>query len=155
MVLVLFVCILSGCTKDTLEIETTPELVQATNLTVVENDVLELVNTHRIAIGASTLQFSPIAYEYANKHTDYMIAKGKLSHDHFSSRAQNIAAKVPVEMVAENVAKAFDTAQGAFDEWYHSTAHKTTMEGDFTHTAVSVKEDAFGKYYYTQLFYKE
>jgi len=28
------------------------------------------------------------------------------------------------------------------------------MEADFTHTAISVKQDSKGNFYYTQLFYK-
>lgn len=149
---VLFVFILGSCSKesidDTLNIE-------AANVVALEQEVLDIVNSHRSELGANSLVFSPIAYEYANKHTDYMIAKGSLSHDNFSSRASSIASKVEVQMVAENVAKDYNTAQEAFVGWYDSTSHKKTMEGDFTHTAVSVKEDENGNFYYTQLFYKE
>lgn len=150
-VLVLSVFII-GCTtepiEDTLNIETE-------NVTVLEQDVLDVVNSYRSELGANTLVFSSIAYEYANKHTDYMITKGSLSHDNFSSRASSIASKVEVQMVAENVAKDYDTAQEAFNGWYKSSTHKKTMEGDFTHTAVSVKKDENGNFYFTQLFYKE
>jgi uncharacterized protein YkwD len=58
-------------------------------------------------------------------------------------------------MVAENVAKDYDTAMEAFEGWYQSSSHKKTMEGEFSHTAVSVKKNAQGDYYYTQLFYQE
>ncbi|MFD0799112.1 CAP domain-containing protein [Maribacter chungangensis] len=150
--LVLFVFILGSCSKES--IDDTPN-IEATNVVALEQEVLEIVNSHRSDLGATTLVFSPIAYEYANKHTDYMIAKGNLSHDNFSSRASSIAAKVQVQMVAENVAKDYSTAQEAFLGWYESTSHKKTMEGDFTHTAVSVKKDKNGNLYYTQLFYKE
>lgn len=151
-VLVLFVFIFGSCTTE--PIEDTPN-IEAENVTVLEQDVLETVNSYRAEVGANTLAFSAIAYEYANKHTDYMIAKGSLSHDNFSSRASSIASKVEVQMVAENVAKDYKTAQDAFNGWYKSASHKKTMEGDFTHTAVSVKKDKNGNFYFTQLFYKE
>jgi uncharacterized protein YkwD len=128
---------------------------EATNLVGLEQEVLDIVNSHRSELGTNTLTFSAVAYEYANTHTDYMINKGNLSHDNFSSRASSIASKVEVQMVAENVAKDYSTAQEVFIGWYESTSHKITMEGDFTHTAVSVKEDENGNFYYTQLFYKE
>lgn len=150
--LVLFVFILGSCSKES--IDDTPN-IEAANVVALEQEVLDIVNSHRLDLGARTLVFSPIAYEYANKHTDYMISKGSLSHDNFSSRASSIASKAEVQRVAENVAKDYRTAQEAFMGWYESTNHKNTMEGDFTHTAVSVKEDENGKFYYTQLFYKE
>lgn len=151
-VLVLFVFIFGSCSTE--PIDDTPNIV-ATNVVGLEQEVLDIVNFHRSELGTNTLAFSAIAYEYANTHTDYMINKGSLSHDNFSSRASSIASKVEVQMVAENVAKDYRTAQEAFIGWHESTSHKKTMEGDFTHTAVSVKEDENGNFYYTQLFYKE
>ena len=151
-VLVLFVFIFGSCSKE--PIDNTPN-IEAVNVIALEQEVLEIVNSHRSELGTNTLEFSEVAYEYANKHTDYMISKGSLSHDNFSSRASSIASKVAVQMVAENVAKDYNTAQDAFLGWYESSSHKKTMEGDFTHTAVSVKKDENGNFYYTQLFYKE
>lgn len=150
--LVLFVFILGSCSKES--IDNTPNL-GAANLVALEQEVLEIVNSHRSTLGSNALMFSAVAYEYANTHTDYMITKGSLSHDNFSARASSIASKVQVQLVAENVAKDYNTAQEAFLGWYESVNHKNTMEGDFTHTAVSVKEDKNGKFYYTQIFYRE
>ena len=129
--------------------------VTTTNMVQLEGELLSIVNDHRINLGSNKLEFSEVAYKYANEHTDYMIAKGAISHDNFSSRASSIHSEVVVEMVAENVAKDYRTAQEAFDGWYNSSSHKKTMEGDFTHTAVSVKEDTTGNFYFTQLFYKK
>ena len=83
-----------------------------------------------------------------------MISKGSISHDNFSARASNIASEVGAEYVAENVAKDYDTAVTAFENWLASSSHKKTMEGEFTHTAVSVKKDADGNFYFTQLFFR-
>lgn len=149
---VLFVLLFS-CTAEPLAEE--PLLAEAENNLELEQELLGMVNDHRLALGINTLKFSEVAYKYANAHTDYMIAKGSLSHDNFSARASNIYAEVEAELVAENVAKEYDTALEAFEGWYQSSNHKKTMEGEFTHTAVSVKKDAQGDYYFTQLFYRK
>lgn len=143
---------LDSCTSDSIE-ETS--ILEAENVVTIEQDLLDIVNEHRLTLNANTLKFSDIAYKYANIHTNYMIAKGSISHDNFSSRATDINSEVEVEMVAENVAKDYLSAIDAFQGWYNSSSHKKTMEGDFTHTGISVKKDEQGNYYFTQLFYKQ
>ena len=148
----LIVLFLSSCTSE--PISETP-VIEAENAITIEQELLEIVNEHRLTLKTEPLRFSDVAYKYANIHTDYMIAKGSISHDKFSSRAANINSEVTVEMVAENVAKDYDSAIEAFQGWYNSSSHKKTMEGDFTHTAISVKKNEMGNYYFTQLFYKQ
>ena len=143
---------LGSCTSDS--IDDTPVL-EAENVLTIEQDLLDIVNAHRLSLKTNTLVFSDVAYKYANLHTDYMISKGSISHDNFSSRASNIDSEISVEMVAENVAKDYQSALEAFEGWYISSSHKKTMEGDFTHTGISVKKDDLGNYYFTQLFYKQ
>ncbi|TDQ32957.1 CAP domain-containing protein [Zeaxanthinibacter enoshimensis] len=126
----------------------------ADNQVDIEKAILELTNEHRLAMNSNTLSFSPAAYEEANKHTDYMISKGKLSHDKFQERAYKISTKVKVKQVAENVARHYDTAQEAFEHWLGSPDHRRSIEGNYTHTAISVKVDKNGKFYFTQLFYR-
>lgn len=144
---------LFSCTAEPLQDETI--IPEAENNVQLEQELLTVVNDHRNSLGLNQLEFSVVAYKYANKHTDYMISKGSLSHDNFSARASSINSEVTVQMVAENVAKDYDTAMEAFEGWYNSSSHKKTMEGDFTHTAVSVKKNVQGEFYFTQLFYKE
>jgi len=143
---------LGSCTSESLD--ETPVL-EAENVLTIEQDLLDIVNEHRLSLNTNTLEFSDVAYKYANLHTDYMISKGSVSHDNFSSRASNIDTEISVEMVAENVAKDYRTALEAFEGWHISSSHKKTMEGDFTHTGISVKKDDSGNYYFTQLFYKQ
>jgi len=150
-VLVLFVVMANSCSKESIE---NTDIPRAENAVEVEQELLGIVNDHRTALGYSSLQFSAVAYEYANNHTDYMIAKGSLSHDNFSARASNISAEANAEYVAENVAKDYPTAIEAFENWLDSPNHRKTMEDNFTHTAVSVKKDAKGNFYFTQLFYR-
>ena len=82
---------LDSCTSDSIE-ETS--ILEAENVITIEQDLLDIVNEHRLTLNTNTLEFSDIAY-------------------------------------------------------------KKTMEGDFTHTGISVKKDEQGNYYFTQLFYKQ
>tara|TARA_R110000744_G_scaffold107975_1_gene204663 strand:- start:1241 stop:1720 length:480 start_codon:yes stop_codon:yes gene_type:complete len=143
---------LGSCTSDSLD--ETP-VIEAENVIAIEQDLMDIVNEHRLTLTINALVFSDVAYKYANIHTDYMIGKGSISHDNFSARATNINSEVEVEMVAENVAKDYKSAIDAFQGWLSSSSHKKTMEGDFTHTGISVKKDEQGNYYFTQLFYKQ
>lgn len=151
LLLAFLLCIGVSCTEESQD-QSVYEVNQ--NAVQVEDALLQVVNEHRTSLGFNALDFSPVAYEYANAHNDYMIAKGDLSHDHFSSRASNIASETNAEYVSENVAKDYPSAQKAFEGWLNSPNHRKTMEGEFTHTAVSVKVDDAGNYFYTQLFYR-
>lgn len=141
-----------ACTKES---ATTDPVPVARNVTVVEQQLLELVNQHRNSLGQPPLSFSQVAYSYASDHTDYMIATGSINHDNFNARASGIAAEVNARAVSENVAKDYESAEKALQGWLQSEAHRKTMEGDFSHTAISVKENAEGTLFYTQLFYLE
>lgn len=148
--LVFFVFLAFSCSKETIE-ETK---IEAKNEVVMESELLEIVNDYRDSLGYTALTYNTIAYEQANNHNDYMISKGNLSHDNFSSRASTISLELNVEFVAENVAKDYATATDAFKGWLASSSHKKTMEGEFTHTAVSVKKDSNNNLYFTQLFFR-
>jgi uncharacterized protein YkwD len=152
IIISIFLIVLGGsCSKESAE----PIIVvRALSSPEVEQELLGLINAHRMSLGHASLEFSPVAYEYASAHTDYMIASGTLSHDNFSARASGISEEVNAEQVAENIARDYNTALQAFNGWLESSSHRKTMEGDFTHTAVSVKKDAQGNYYYTQLFFR-
>lgn len=149
--LVLFVCTLVSCSKESVA---PANIIEAENATAIELELLGVVNDHRTSLGQTALEFSEVAYEYANQHNDYMISKGTINHDNFSSRASKISSQVNAEFVAENVAKDYDNAAEAFQGWLNSSSHKKTMEGEFTHTAVSVKISETGDFYYTQIFFR-
>lgn len=148
---ILVVLLAGSCSSESLDNTTIPEAV---SLTSVEQDLLNIVNSHRRSLGYADLIFNEVAYDYANSHNDYMIVNGSLSHDNFSARASGITSKVNAEMVAENVAKDYPSADLALESWLNSPSHRKTIEGDFTHTGISVKKDPNGKLYYTQLFYR-
>ncbi|SHI41132.1 CAP domain-containing protein [Pseudozobellia thermophila] len=151
LVLVSFVCTMASCSKESTG---TANVAEAENVHEIENELLDVVNQHRLSIGQNSLTFSSVAYEYANQHTDYMLARGSINHDNFSKRASNISAKEDAKYVAENVAKDYSSATEAFNGWLKSSNHRKTMEDDFTHTAVSVKESNDGTLYFTQIFFR-
>ena len=83
-----------------------------------------------------------------------MVSEGEISHDNFDRRASDLSVKANANYVSENVGRYFTTAKGLINAWIQSPTHKKVMEGEFTHTAVSVKIDNDGVWYATQLFYK-
>lgn len=148
---VLLILFLSGCAPEEVD---SIEKVESINVTEVETHLMASVNDHRQSMGLATLHFSSVAYAAANDHNDYMISKGDLSHDNFDLRASRIYAEADAKEVAENVGKNFRTAEEALQWWLNSPNHKSSLEGDFTHTGISVKKDSDNNLYYTQIFFK-
>lgn len=148
--LLLMLALVASCSKETTGLSDIPV---AENVRAVEDELMQTVNAYRVSQGHSALNFSQVAYDFANQHTDYMIATGAINHDGFSARASEITAQADAKSVAENVAKDYASAEEAFEGWVASEAHRKTMVGEFTHTAVSVKKSPGGKLYFTQLFY--
>ncbi|MBS9463310.1 CAP domain-containing protein [Flagellimonas sp. 389] len=122
--------------------------------TKMEKDLLDLINQYRAETGATKLQSSTSSYKYAKDHNVYMIGQNKLSHDNFDSRASKIASEINAVDIGENVARHYATAQSTLDGWLKSSSHKTTIEGDYTHTVLSVQLDKEGRPYFTQIFMK-
>ncbi|WP_092981591.1 CAP domain-containing protein [Robiginitalea myxolifaciens] len=149
---VCFALVVASCSKETVSVTEVP---QAENRVALEGELLSLVNNFRTTSGMEPLTFSAVAYQYANTHTDYMIASGNLSHDNFTSRASQISQQTNAKAVAENVAKDYPSAEMALQGWIDSPSHRSTMEGNFSHTAISVKEAPDGTLYYTQIFFLE
>lgn len=150
-VLVLFV--FRSCSTEVIE-DTSTVAIKAKNISKIETELLSIVNNHRNSMDLISLDFSEVAYDHANLHTDYMISVGAINHDNFNSRASKISLETNAKSVSENVAKNFTTASAALNNWLTSPEHRKTIEGEFTHTGVSVKQDSSGKLYFTQLFYK-
>ena len=153
-----FVVSMCSTTSPDEEQEYTEALLGNEKVTVdpvsMEQELLDLVNEHRTSIGENVLQNSPASYKYAEEHNQYMISQNKLSHDNFNDRATQIAAETNAVVVSENVARYYTSAEKTLEGWLNSSSHKEAMEGDFTHTTLSVQLDKDGRPYYTQLFLK-
>lgn len=120
----------------------------------MEEDLLNLINDYRQSIGLNILEQSSSAYKYAEEHNEYMISKNSLSHDNFESRAAKIADEMNAQLISENVARYYTSAEVTLDAWINSTSHREAMEGDFSHTTLSVQLDKIGRPYFTQIFIK-
>lgn len=120
----------------------------------MEDRVLELENQHRVALGLKPLEEFPAVYKYAEAHNAYMISKNKLSHDNFESRAEKVAEESHAIRVSENIAGNYYSAEGVLQGWLESSDHRKALEGEFSHTSLSISLDRTGRPYFTQLFMK-
>lgn len=179
-VLLLAITFLTSCTKDelfedpdaiqVLVVEETDDVINSSETTQttetnsiqstaqmpadIEVQLFGLINNHRESINLQSFTFEDNTYIEAGKHTDYMISEGHTSHAKFSQRAAEIAKKTSAKHVAENVAKDYPTIQRALEAWLESPGHKKNIEGNYTHSAISIKEDANGNLYFTQIFFR-
>ncbi|MEM1257047.1 MAG: CAP domain-containing protein [Bacteroidota bacterium] len=158
--IIVFAIALTSCSETSVseegqlfENETTSKVV--VELSTQEQMLIDLVNEHRTSQGLNALEFSAEVYEYASEHNEYMISQGELSHDNFESRASTISGITSANFVAENVAKDYQMVDDALQGWLSSTSHKNTIEGDFTHTTLSIMDDDEGNPYYTQIFFRK
>lgn len=139
------------------ETESTTEkinLVSSDKHSTIEAELFDLINNYRLSIGLNTLEFENVTYYYAGLHTDYMIEKETLSHAKFAERAENISKRTGAEFVAENVASKYDSVEEALEAWLNSPGHRQNIEGDYTHSAISIKTNHNGDLYFTQLFFR-
>lgn len=163
IVIFLFTLSISSCSKydinplpiaSDVDEETEVFLLSTAIHTDEEAALFEIVNSHRTSINLQPLNYDGATYYFAGKHTKYMIAQGDTSHDHFAARAQELSVNTSATVVAENVAKNYDTVEEAFKGWMHSPGHRANIEGNYTHSAINIRKNDSGDYYFTQLFFK-
>lgn len=122
------------------------------NTSQMEDELLDLINKRRASLGTAILLKSSETYKHAAEHNAYMISQKKLSHDNFDSRATKIAAETNAVSIGENVARHYSSAEAALESWLQSSSHKKAIEGNYTHTALSITLDKDGQPYFTQIF---
>nr|WP_283771782.1 CAP domain-containing protein [Cellulophaga sp. 20_2_10] len=146
---ILFLLVFISCSKDS-----TDSNSLTTSNKEIEAKLFTLVNQHRESIGLIPLEQSKIAQQYAKEHTLYMVTTEDFSHTNFQERAKAISAKTNANYIAENIANNYDTAEQVMLNWLQSSDHKANLEGEYTHTGISVMHKQDGNYYFTELFYK-
>jgi uncharacterized protein YkwD len=126
------------------------------DLLVMEREIANLVNQHRLAMGLIELEFNETINQEARKHS-YNMASGKISFSHkdFSKRTKAISDVMGGIAFAENVAYGHRNAEEAIKGWLNSPGHKSNIEGDFTHIGVGIAEAKDGTIFYTQIFLKK
>lgn len=157
IVLLLLIFFITGCTvspthEDYSKFEST---LVITETKLVETQILNLINQHRISIGLNELETLPIIKAVAYNHNTEMIRVNKLSHNGFVERENYLIYKTGATRVGENVAYSYTTANSVFVAWMNSPGHRKNIEGDFTHFEISVDENKVGKNYITNIFIKK
>lgn len=121
---------------------------------LIEIEVLELINQHRVEIGLSPLVAHSVVKAVAFTHTDYMIQENNISHDNFFQRKESLEVNADAHLVSENVAYGFSSPESLVNAWLNSPSHRETIEGDFTDFDISAEQSENGKWYYTNIFIK-
>ena len=154
---IMAVCVLSlsSCSKESLEDRASAEFtseVLPVDYSDLELEVLDLVNDYRAANDLPQLEFLDEISKQAQNHNLHMIETNEVCHDDFADRYSLLVQSVRAKAVSENVAFGYRTADAVVAAWVKSEGHKKNLDGEFTHFGISVKEDAEGKFYYTNIF---
>lgn len=153
-------CLVTSCSKE--DSSTTEEINYSIDLNLAQETdwemadaVLNLVNEHRVSIGLSEVRKDQQhASAYAVDHTKHMIEVNKISHDNFSFRNNGMKNR-GADLVGENVAYGYQTAEQLVNAWLNSPSHRNIIEGPFSHSGFGIIQNDQGHYYYTQLFYRK
>ncbi|MGC6431849.1 MAG: CAP domain-containing protein [Jejuia sp.] len=142
---------IASCSKDDVA---EGDMQQSEALTIAE-EILMIVNTHRASIGENALEFDTLANDLAYEHTLYMIDQQDINHDDFDARSDRLFSEANASRTGENVAYGQPTAQAVMDAWLNSSGHRKNIEGDFTHIGIAAVKSTSGRYYYTQIFFRQ
>lgn len=156
--LVLISISIASCSKGESASETTVDLSQANskyNYVSEETEVMTLINNYRQSIGLIALQKIDYISIKSEEHDNYMISTGEVNHNFFQDRYENLVQVLGAKNVSENLAYNYATPQSVFNAWLNSSGHKANIEGDFTHFGISIRTNADGKKYYTNIFVKK
>lgn len=154
--LLLPILVLTSCSSDAESVESTAvETAKTYTHDATELELLDLVNAYRVENGLNALQIiQHISYK-SEEHNNYMIATNTVSHDNFSSRKANLEQVVGAVRVGENVAYGFSTPQATLNAWIASEGHRINLLGNYTHFGLSIRENADGRKYYTNIFVRK
>jgi uncharacterized protein YkwD len=156
LLLVAILVTLNSCSSNSSDDTIVSEAPKAMPYTYdsTELETMKLINDYRVSIGLNELkEINHISYK-SEEHDEYMIAKNVPSHDDFVARSENIKEVLGAKSVGENIAYNYSSPKAAMDAWLKSPSHKENIEGDYTHFGLSIRVDAEGKKYYTNIFAK-
>ncbi|NRD22530.1 CAP domain-containing protein [Winogradskyella litoriviva] len=145
----------TSCSTEAMEDEiTTIEVPSTPQAKLIEIEIMELINEHRINLGLNALQNHDTVKAVALTHTNYMIEEAHVSHDYFFLRKETLQANASANVVTENVGYGFSSADGVVNAWLNSPSHRANIEGDHTDFDVSAEQNEEGKWYFTNMFIK-
>ncbi len=153
LVCILFLMISVSCSKE--QELTEEEAIEIAEILSIADEILQLVNEHRLSIGENPLQINDLATTLANEHTLYMIEQSDISHDDFDKRSDRLITEENASRTGENVAYGQRDAEAVMEAWLNSSGHRKNIEGDFTHIGIAAVKNSSATYYYTQIFLKK
>ncbi|MGG6293030.1 CAP domain-containing protein [Leptolyngbya sp. AN02str] len=142
----------------TLGLNPSPTVIEAPELTSLEQQILEQTNAYRQERGLSSLAPSAVITQQARLHSEAMSQQKQLSHDGFEQRVAAIAQSIRYRRAGENVAfnRGYtNPATQAVEGWINSPGHRANLEGDFDLIGIGVTQASDGSYYFTQVFIKQ
>jgi uncharacterized protein YkwD len=97
----------------------------------VVEDLVELVNVHRISVGCGPLVWHPGVAAVARAHSQDMIDRDFFAHtnpDGASPFDRLTAAGIDYSSAAENIAHGYSSAEAVFEGWLDSPGHRANIE---------------------------
>jgi hypothetical protein len=129
---------------------------QSTDVATLEQQVHELVNNHRTAIGLEPLGYSEDIARIARRHSRDM-ANGYvgMGHEGADERGRVLARTITYNQFAENVAAnsqgVSSTAEAAVAGWLNSPGHRVNIEGNYTLSGIGIARSG-NAFFFTQIF---
>lgn len=121
----------------------------------ITEDVMALINNHRVDMGLDPLIHSNGLREIASTHSENMAKKTvAFGHTGFSGRCTSGRAVLgSANLCSENVAMGQTSAQSVFNAWINSAGHRANIEHPrVTHTGFGYQKSSGGVIYWTQIF---
>lgn len=145
-----------SCSTDSFDdLEATNQNIIIPEAKTIEIEIMELINTHRISLGLNALNDNSMIKGQAYSHSDYMVINNNVSHDNFFQRKNYLMNNDGAQVVSENVAYGYTSAQSVVNAWLNSEGHRDNLEGDFTEFDISAEQNEQGKWYFTNIFIKK
>ena len=145
IVLIAFLSLSVACKKD--------DNGNGDSIDAMETEVFNLVNEYRTNNSLGTLTRSSVIDHEAKTHSENM-ADGTVpyGHDGLTTRILTIINAIGGTDASENVGVGQTTAEEIVNDWVASPAHKSNLEGNYTHTGVGIAKNSNGVYYFTQIY---
>ncbi len=124
------------------------------DITVLSEEILVLVNLHRVDLGLNKLSPNKTAKLLAVEHNLIQIEEDKIGHDNFKNRFCPLVRIESARRVSENTARKQISAAQVVKEWIESPGHRANIEGVFDEIGIASVRAENGDLYFTQLFIK-
>jgi len=151
IIIILFITLIS-CSKDTTE---TTSPLHTYQYSTTELELFDRINQHRDSIGLNILQTNQHISYVCWEHNNYMIRTGRIKHDYFQSRVENLQLTIGAYRIGENIAYNYQTPKSTLNAWLNSPGHRQNIEGDYTDFGLSITRGTNQRNYITLILVKK